>query len=130
MMLPTNPTYAQVARVGEVSGAAIMVRREVYQQVGGLDEGFFAYYEDVDWCKRISEAGYQIYYVPAGRVVHHWRGTSQGVSEVSYRAAQHSLRYYFAKHHSRPAQAGVQLLLAAKEAALLVSAVCRRNRPA
>jgi GT2 family glycosyltransferase len=122
--------YNQVAQVGEVSGAAIMVRREVYQQVGGLDENFFAYYEDVDWCKRIGQAGYEIYYVPTARVMHCWRGTSLGISGQSYRAGQRSLRYYFAKHHGRLAQLGIQLLLASKEALLLMAAASRRDRRA
>jgi N-acetylglucosaminyl-diphospho-decaprenol L-rhamnosyltransferase len=122
--------YSQVTQVGEVSGAAIMVRREAYQQIGGLDENFFAYYEDVDWCKRIGQAGYKIYYVPMARVMHRWRGTSQGTSEQSYRAGQQSVRYYFAKHHGWSAQLGIQLLLVSKESLLLMAAACRRDRRA
>jgi N-acetylglucosaminyl-diphospho-decaprenol L-rhamnosyltransferase len=120
--------YRQVARVGEVSGAAIMVRKEVYQQVGGLDENFFAYYEDVDWCKRIGQAGHEICYVPTARVMHRWHGTSREVSEQSHRAGQQSIRYYFAKHHGRAAQLGIQLLLVSKEAFLMMAALCRRDR--
>ncbi|MGQ9501273.1 MAG: glycosyltransferase family 2 protein, partial [Anaerolineae bacterium] len=120
--------YDQVMRVGEISGAAIMVRREVYQQVGGLDERFFAYYEDVDWCKRIGEAGYKIYYVPEAQVIHRWRGTGSSMPEVAYLAGLRSLRYYFAKHHSRVAQVGIQLLLAGKELVMLAAAASHRRQ--
>src|SRR5512141_1374128 len=54
--------YNKVKRVSEVSGAALLVRKTVYDQVGGFDPNLFIYYEDVDWCKRIAEAGYAIYY--------------------------------------------------------------------
>jgi len=129
LYLQLGRDYHQVVSVGEISGAAMMVRREVYQLVGGFDEGFFAYYEDVDWCKRIGEAGYGIYYVPQAQVIHRWRGTSQNLSETAYVAGLRSLRYYFAKHHSRAAQVGVQLLLVARELIVLASAVGRRCWP-
>src|SRR5437868_2820665 len=51
-----------------VSGAALMVRREVIERVGGLDEGFFMHWEDADWCRRMKDAGYGIYCVPAAKI--------------------------------------------------------------
>ena len=117
--------YTQVAAVGELSAAALLVRRSVYEQVGGLDTGFFFYYEDVDWCKRIGDAGYRIYYVPTAQVMHHWQGTSRSVSTLVYRAGQDSLRYYFRKHHGPLAGAAVQAMLAGKEAALLLASALR-----
>jgi len=122
--------YTRVARVGEISGAALMVRREAYERVGGLDPSFFAYYEDVDWCKRIGDAGYMIYYVPAAQVIHRWQGTSRAVSRLAYRAGQNSQRYYFAKHHGRLAHAIIQLLLAAKELIGIIAALARHDRDA
>ena len=47
-----------------------MVRREVIDRVGGLDERFFMYFEEVDWCHRIKQAGWRIAYVPRAIVVH------------------------------------------------------------
>lgn len=117
--------YSRPCEVGEISGAALLVRREVYEQVGGLDPAFFAYYEDVDWCKRIRSAGWRIYYVPDAKVTHLWQGTSRQVSALAYRAGQHSLRYYFAKHHGLPAQGGVTILLVVKEIALIGAAFLR-----
>lgn len=51
-------------------GAFMLVRRETIEQVGGLDEQFFMYGEDLDWCYRIKEAGWGIYYYPATSIVH------------------------------------------------------------
>ncbi len=120
--------YSRVARVGELSAAALLVRRTVYEQVGGLDPALFAYYEDVDWCKRIGDAGYAIYYVPAAQVMHHWQGTSRQVSALAAVAGQDSTRYYFRKHHGRAASWVVQGLLAAKELTLLAAAALRRDQ--
>jgi GT2 family glycosyltransferase len=120
--------YSQVAAVGELSAAAFLVRRSVYEQVGGLDTGFFFYYEDVDWCKRIGDAGYRIYYVPSAQVMHHWQATSRSVSTLAYRAGQDSVRYYFRKHHGLLAAWLVQALLALKETILLLASALRGDR--
>jgi GT2 family glycosyltransferase len=52
-------------------GAALMVRREAIQTAGLLDEGYFMYAEEVDWCWRIQRGGWPIYCIPAARVIHH-----------------------------------------------------------
>jgi hypothetical protein len=122
--------YQAVRQVGEISGAALLVSREVCERVGVLDPNFFAFYEDVDWCQRIGAAGYHVYYVPAARVRHHWHSTSRAVGALSYRAGQDSLRYYFAKHHGRLAEASIQVLLAARELVGLAAAVPRRQAQA
>ncbi|MER3457620.1 MAG: glycosyltransferase family 2 protein, partial [Chloroflexota bacterium] len=53
-----------VREVDVVMGACLMARREVFEQIGGLDERFFMYSEEVDWCYRARQAGWRIYYVP------------------------------------------------------------------
>jgi GT2 family glycosyltransferase len=57
--------------VAGVSGSCMLIRREVVEQIGYLDERFFAYQEDADFCLRASRAGWQVYYVPAARVMHY-----------------------------------------------------------
>jgi N-acetylglucosaminyl-diphospho-decaprenol L-rhamnosyltransferase len=93
------------------SGASMMVRREVLESVGGFDEGFFLYWEEVDLCLRIKEAGWEIWYVPASRVMH-VSGQSTGVTAID-RGPQRlpgywyeSRRRYFVKHHG-PLYAGL-----------------------
>jgi GT2 family glycosyltransferase len=122
--------YAKVARVQELSGAALLVRRSAYERTGGLDPRFFAYYEDVDWCQRLGDAGYALYYVPEACVWHAWGGSSRRASEVAERAAQFGLAYYFSKHHGRAAYAAIVALLVAKELALLTTTIIRRERAA
>jgi GT2 family glycosyltransferase len=53
-----------------VTGCALLVRREVIERVGILDERFFAYYEEAEWCIRASRAGYQILHVPLSKIWH------------------------------------------------------------
>jgi GT2 family glycosyltransferase len=62
--------HRTVRQVDWVSGAAICIRRETWSEVGGFDEGYFMYAEDIDWCLRAHHAGWHIYYVPASVVVH------------------------------------------------------------
>ena len=60
-----------------VPGACLMIRREALDQVGGLDEGYFMYSEEVDWCWRVKEAGWKVLYLSDAEVVH-WGGQSIG----------------------------------------------------
>ncbi len=53
-----------------VAGASMMVRREVVDVIGGLDEGFFLYFEETEFCFRVKAAGYTVWYVPQSRVMH------------------------------------------------------------
>lgn len=80
--------------VQQPSGAFLMIRASVIEQIGVLDEHFFMYYEDVDYCKRVIDAGYRIVYYPAVAVTHHagktfsrhrWKATRYRlVSKVKY----------------------------------------------
>jgi GT2 family glycosyltransferase len=53
-----------------VNGACMMVRYEILEQIGGLDEGFFIYAEEIDWCYRIRQAGWKIYFTPESEIIH------------------------------------------------------------
>jgi N-acetylglucosaminyl-diphospho-decaprenol L-rhamnosyltransferase len=70
-------------QVDWVTGAAMLVRREAIDQVGPLDEGFFLYYEDVDWCWWMSAAGWQVLLEPAAKAVHHLGGSDASAATVS-----------------------------------------------
>jgi GT2 family glycosyltransferase len=64
-----------VAVVDWVSGAAFLVRRDVWNALGGLDEGYFMYFEETDLCHRVREAGGRVVVVPSARIVHREGGT-------------------------------------------------------
>lgn len=84
-----------LCQVDQVSGACLLVRVAVMEQVGMLDERFFMFYEEVEWCHRIKAAGHQIWYVPEARVTHHWMGSvrqqSRKMTAELYRS---QVRYY------------------------------------
>jgi N-acetylglucosaminyl-diphospho-decaprenol L-rhamnosyltransferase len=73
------PKPAGAFRAGWVSGASLIVRRAVLEQVGLLDEGLYTYFDDIDLCLRAARAGWETWYVPASKVVH-LGGASTGLS--------------------------------------------------
>jgi GT2 family glycosyltransferase len=108
-------------RIDWCSGASMMLRREVLETVGGFDEAFFLYYEEVDLCRRIEAAGYECWYVPSSRVMH-VRGQSTGVTALGKPRRLpgywfESRRRYYAKHH------GYRYAAAVDAAALLANGV-------
>lgn len=85
----------QAASVPWVLGAAIAVRRAVFEQVGGFDESFFMYFEEVDLCRRLRRDGWDIHYVPAARVTHLGAAsTSQVRGEMAVEHFRSTLRFY------------------------------------
>ena len=88
------------AEVDSLAGACMLVRREVVEQVGLLDERFFMYFEDVDWCRRTKRAGWKIYYLGEAQIVHGWACSSAKQGIVRSHELLHRSRYlYFRKHH-------------------------------
>jgi len=75
--LDENKTY----EVDAVSGSFMMLRRETYSKIGGFDERFFMYGEDLDYCYRVKQAGYKVYYF-AGAEVIHYKGESTRRSPI------------------------------------------------
>ncbi|MBN1953663.1 MAG: glycosyltransferase family 2 protein [Anaerolineae bacterium] len=95
-----------VQDVDWVDGAALMARREAIDEVGGLDEGFFMYSEELDWCYRFRAAGWRVVYFPAAHVVHYRGKSSEQVVVARHIHFQTSKVRYFSKHHG-PLAAGV-----------------------
>ena len=78
--------------------ACMLVRRDVFEAVGGFDERFFMYCEDLDLCKRIRDAGHRLRYLPAASAVHHWGKSAVPHSATMLREAYRSRMLYFEKH--------------------------------
>ena len=97
-----NLTYLdpdEVAEVGSVVGAFMLVRREAIAQAGLLDEQFFMYGEDLDWAHRIGDLGWKAYYNPAVEVLHVKRASSRHSSRAQiefYRA----MELFYRKHYA------------------------------
>ena len=87
-----------------VSGACLCVRRRTIEQVGLLDERFFLYFEDVDWCLRMHRAGWRVVYDPRAPVIHLGGASQSGRvgSDLYYR----SLVAFYAKHYG-PLRTGI-----------------------
>jgi N-acetylglucosaminyl-diphospho-decaprenol L-rhamnosyltransferase len=99
-----RPIPDEPCQVDWVAGASMLVRREVFERVGLIDEAYFLYFEEVDFLLRAKRAGLQTYYVPSSRVVHHM-GASTGVTDEKAAPRRipgywfDSRRRYFVKNH-------------------------------
>lgn len=87
--------FDQTWETDQVSGACMMVPHRVMDEVGMLDEDFFMFYEEIEWCWRIRKAGYKVVYLPEARIVHHWMGSvRQQNRAMTARLFKSSLIYY------------------------------------
>lgn len=93
--------HASPREVDWLSGACLMVRRAVFEQVGGLDEAYFLFVEDMDWCARIWQAGWAVAYVPEAVVTHHV-GISRGPVPPRVVVARHRAMMHYVRKHLRP----------------------------
>lgn len=66
----TPPPPSEACEAPWVAGASMIVRREVFEQIGLLDEDYYTYFDDIDLCMRAKKAGWPTWYVPASRVIH------------------------------------------------------------
>ena len=113
----------QAMDVDSVCGAFMLVRREVLERVGLLDESFRMYGEDLDWAYRIKEAGWRVRYHPSAVVVHHKGASSRQRATRSLLAFYHAMHVFYQKHYApkRPApfNALVHCAIAARAALAL-----------
>lgn len=104
-----NPS--QPRAVDYVQGACLMVRREVLETVGTLDEGFFMYFEETDWCYRIGQAGGEVWIVPSAGVIHFGGDTTGHYDERRLVLYHRSLLRFFDKHYTVSARIAVRTLV-------------------
>lgn len=106
-----SPAPGQAAEVGQPSGACFVVRRETWEAVGGFDEGFFLWYEDVDLAKRLHDAGYRNLVAGSARVGH---AGAEAFVQVDRREQQairlRSVERYIRLHHGWATPIAVPLL--------------------
>jgi len=92
-------TDTEAQDVDWVIGACLLIRREAWEQAGPLDESFFMYSEELDWCRRLKQAGWRVVYIPDAKVVHHEGQSSIQVAPARHIYFQSSKVLYFRKHH-------------------------------
>ena len=102
-----------------VMGAALMVKKDVIDKVGLLDEKFFMYMEEVEWCYRIKKAGFEIWFYPGAEIFHlvrggspaSWRGKQKAILNI-----YQGLIYFYQKHFASWQLPVLKLLLLTKAA--------------
>ncbi len=113
--LETRFAHDRIAEVDQPMGAALLVRRETIAQVGLLDESFRIYYNEVDWCRRMTRAGWKIFFVPDAEIIHYGGKTTE-ITNRSFEQFdemnRNSLAYY-EKQFGRPGLAAYRLMTAA-----------------
>ncbi|MFH1428813.1 MAG: glycosyltransferase family 2 protein [Candidatus Margulisiibacteriota bacterium] len=94
--------HDDLREVDQPMGAALMVRKSVIQKIGFMDKRFYMFFDEVDWCYRIKQAGYKIYFTPEAEIIHHG-GQSIKSAEMSMSYHWHrSLKRFFNKHYHIP----------------------------
>ncbi len=124
----------ETQEVDWVVGAGFLVRAAAARQVGLMDESYFMYSEELDWCRRFASAGWKVAYHPAAQLIH-YGGQSSGQDPFHrHTRFQHSKSLYFEKYHGRLFAQLLRLFLLANYLFLLTEDVAkllllRRKRP-
>ncbi len=120
--------------VAFLSGACLAVRREVWEDVGLLDEAIFLYLEDADICRRAGEAGWRLHYLPYASIVHlggrSFAARTGGQTHHLSRERARSLVYYFRKHHGRRGSLAIRALIVVSVLPRVAAAARRPQRRA
>ncbi|MDR2391299.1 MAG: hypothetical protein LBE84_06450, partial [Planctomycetota bacterium] len=116
--------HAAARTVDQIIGACMLIRRDDFEILGGFDERFFIYYEEVDLCKRVVDAGGEVWFRPEARVTHLGGASCESPSAVDRMPGylRRSRSQYFAKHFGLAPQflvLGITLLECACKAMVL-----------
>jgi GT2 family glycosyltransferase len=109
--------HAEPRNVDWLSGACLMARRELLDRLGGLDDGYFMYFEDVDWCRRAHDAGWEVHYLPEPVVLHEVGRSSDRRPKRMIVMHHESAFRYFSRHSAFGRNPAGRVLLAAGLAA-------------
>jgi GT2 family glycosyltransferase len=91
-------SYAEAIEVDSVIGACLLVRRKTMEEVGFLDEDYFLFLEETDWCYRMKKAGWKVYHVSQAEVIH-FQGKSAEVDKKRSKVEYDRSRYLFFRKH-------------------------------
>ncbi|MFQ5450715.1 MAG: glycosyltransferase family 2 protein [Nitrospinaceae bacterium] len=95
--LMTDFDHEKTREVDWLSGCCMMIPRKIFREVGGFDEHYFLFNEDVDLCQTLKQQGYRVIYFPHARVFHHI-GSSRGKTDTQIIIKRHrGMRYYYRK---------------------------------
>jgi GT2 family glycosyltransferase len=102
----TYKDFDKVHPIDATAATALIVKKSVIDEVGDLDERFFLYGEDLDWCKRITDAGYGIYYHPGATILHHKsasgkKNTSRAARKEAVGHFYDTMKQFYEKHYTK-----------------------------
>lgn len=132
---PDRHQYDEAGDVEFISGCCLLVRRRVWEDVGGLDERYFIYYEDAEWCRRARGRGVRLRYCPEAVLVHHGSATvkrqtggpgERGVSPFVVRLTARNQLFLIRQHGGR--QRGTAMARAAGRYAVVAAGFAARGR--
>src|SRR3954465_11851896 len=110
--LVVQSTGEEVRPVDWVQSAAMLVRRSAAEEIGYFDPGFFVYSDEVDFCRRLSDARWHTHYVPSARAVHHEQLVTGTVPTRRIVEFSRNRDRYMRKHHTRASAFAVRVLTA------------------
>ncbi len=113
--LRTDFRYDRIEDVEVLTGWFWMVRREALDEVGLLDERYFMYGEDIDWCKRFHQAGWRVVFYPGAYAVHHCAASSANAPTRFYIEMHRANMQYLAKYHNWLIRFGFWLVTSLQE---------------
>jgi len=96
-----NISVDQEMEVDAVVGAYLMIRKSVIEKIGLLDEEYFMYGEDLDWCWETKKAGFKIVYYPRAEITHYKYGSSQQIPFRTSRMAHTAMKIFYRKHYAK-----------------------------
>ena len=123
--LYSSPSRSQ--EVDWVMGAALMVKKEAIKKTGLLDEKFFMYMEEQEWCYRIKKEGWQVWFYPEAEIFHLVRGSSPEGRQKAILGIYQGLIYFYKKHFSSWQLIMVKLVLVIKAIGVWLVGVLTKN---
>lgn len=103
--------HAQIRKVDVLGGCFWMVRRKALDEVGLLDEDFFFYGEDIDWCRRFHDAGWDVVFYPASEAIHFGGASSSNAPVRFYLELQKADLHYWKKHYGWTGQSAYRMII-------------------
>lgn len=111
----------KMKKVDYVKGACMILKREVFERVGGFDAGIFMYVEEVEWNYRIHKAGYSIVYWPQGSLIHYGGASSPDGQRAIFKGIFRGYRYFYAKHFPQWQLSALEHLLKVKAKSMVIA---------
>jgi hypothetical protein len=107
--------HNDLREVEQPAGACLAIRREAFERIGGFDEGYFMYYEDVELCRALLAAGWKIYFLPEVCVYHIGNQSASQAVAKNFPQFYRSMYRYFRRHHGRSAAWLAKLIVGVAE---------------